>query len=949
MGGSDVDLWARASDIARSYRRQLSFPYRMAMVTALLSSFVVWMLVARVGLPWARITAALGMVLGVVGVLAIGRIKTRRWSQPDRALFLALRRLDLPLAERARRAFATYRRLKSTERVQSTDRVHSSNESPELAAVHLNRVLDKVPLDELRAKGRAVRRLRLGLIVPVLVVGLGFFWTQPLLLLEGVDVLFAHKGVGPFPIAYTADVQVTAELPAYLDGTGKKRPVSPELTAVPQGSEIEVNVLPRVAGRKLLLTDGVQEIPLVSDGKGGLVARWMADAPAVLRVATRLGDVLLLDGNTTMVSPIEDQAPRVRLVGAPTTKKLEEVEEIELDFTAMDDHGITQIDLVVQSGQRVVREELARLDGRKMVHRGAYRLPPDHEILRRAFLPVRVRVEARDGNTATGPSWGKSEAIVLLPKPLGQDMADRHRNLRAFRAALTKYLADDVRAARLSRVEAEEFREAARGELRAAFVELEAELLESNQVPEHTLSFLKAQLEALTRKGAERSSSEAVLLAADALIADIGQREAKQLSQDLGSAVEEIAVQAREIRHDSKNIIESGLADLVDGVEQGAKQLREVGTLGLDLGSVARGDLARIFASLEKKEYGRAEMAAIHLAERLKRATPSFGSKGGAVESGTPQSGGAGSGASDGPPSEAPAQFQELSQEVDQLAQETAEELSELERMLQDARRAAEADFDPGQDLEEATRELTRALRRLPESASTPGGPRAEAASARGHGEAMVEALSARDFAEAIERGIDAQEALERAKKLFEQYSWMNPDGLQEASSALQRALEEAQKSAEQLEKREEGEMGSSLSERATRQRDFSERAKDLAQRGRQPEAPLPDSSLEALERAARLMEEAAREMDAGRAQEGAARATEAQAELESALPEPQGSEQTTEDGEGLDGEKMARDGSVPEEEKDRARDFRERVEKGLGRGAGRLSPAVRRYAEELK
>ncbi len=943
MGGSDVDLWERAFDIARSYRRPLAFPHRLAILSWLVASFVVWMLVARIGLPWARVSAGVGMGLGIFAVFVVGRWIRRRWREPERALFLALRGVDTTLGERARRAFSTYRRLKSPEPGRA------SGESPELAAVHLERVLDQVPLDSLRERGALVRKVRLALILPLLVVAIGVFWTQPLLLLEGVDVLFARKGVGPFPIAYTADVRVTAELPAYLDGTGKKRAVSPELTAVPQGSEIEIRVLPRFTGRKLLLTDGLQEIPLVSDGQGGFVARWMADEPAVLRVATRLGEVLLLDESATAVSPILDQAPRVRLSGAPARKKLEELDEIELDYTALDDHGITQIDLVIQSGQRVVREELARLDGRKMIYRGAYRLPPDHEVLRRAFLPVRIRVEARDGNTATGPSWGKSEALVLLPKPLGQDMAERHQNLRSFRAALTKYLADDVRAARLSRVEAEEFREAARGQLRAAFSELRAELFKSNQVPEHTLSFLEAQLEALTRKGAERSSSEAVLLAVDALIGDISEREAKQLSQDLGAAVEEIAVQAREIRHDSQNIIEGGLEDLVDGAEQGAAQLREVGVLGLDLGSVAQGDLARIRGTLAKKEYGRAEAAALHLAERLKRATPSFGSKGGAVESGVPQSGGSGEGSGEGAPSDAPAQFQELSQEVDQLAQESAEELSELERMLQEARRAAEADFDPGSELEDATDELMRALGRLPESASTPGGPRAEAASARGHGEAMVEALEARDLDEAVERGLDAQEALERAKKLFEQYSWMDSGGLEEASSALKRAIEEAQRAAEQLQKSEEGKMGGSLSERAARQREFSERAKDLARRGRRPEAPLPDASLEALERAARLMQEAAQEMDAGRAEQGAARATEAQAELESALPEPGEGERGSEGGEAGEGDATTGEASVPEEEKDRARDFRERVEKGLGRGAGRLSPAVRRYADELK
>lgn len=942
MGEPDVDLLARTFGIAQAFRRPLHFPRRLGFLTLGLLSFVGAALLARYGLSWARVTAGLGMLLTIAFMWWLGRSTKKKWRDPEQSLFLSLRLWNEERARRAVRALATYLRL------EAQDSSGDQRESPELARLHLRRVLDEVPQREIEALGARVRTRRLAIILPLLFAGLLFIWIRPLLLFEGVDVLFAQKGVGPYAIAYVADLRVTAELPAYLDGTGKKHSVSPELMAVPQGSEIEVKVIPRVLGRKFILTDGMKEVPLVSDGQGGLVARWTANDASMLRVATRLGEVLLYDSNATLLAPLEDQAPRVRVAGAPARKQLEDIEELLLDYAAMDDHGITQIDLVIQSGQRVVREELARLDGQKTLYRGVHRLPPDHEILLRAFLPIRVTIEARDSNTATGPNWGRSEAIVLLPKPLGKDVADRHRNLRAFRAALTKYLAEDLRAARLSSFEAREARGAAQDELRAAYDKLEAELEKSAQVPVNTLVFLKAQLEALTRVGAERSSSEAVVLAADTLIEDIASREAKELSENLGSAVEEVAVQSRDIRYNPEGIKVSGLNDLVLGAELGAQQLREVGLLGQDLGGVATGDLARIKRSIAKKEYSRAEAAAIHLAERLKRATPSFGSKGGAVEAGMPSSGSSGPGQGDAPPSDAPAEFQELSKEVDQLAQETAEELSELEKMLREARRAAKADFETSDELREATEELRRALRTLPNNAAGRGGARSEAATARGYGEAMVEALEAQDLSEALERGMDAKDALLRARKLMAEQSWMDPSSLNEASAALEGAIKEAQRAAEELAKRHESQAGSSLADRAARQREFSGRAEALAQRGREPGAPLPGESIEALKRAARLMEMAAKEMDAGRGEKGAEHATEAQTELERALPEPQDAESGSSEGDGAEGE-MSRKGSVPEEEKDRARDFRERVEKGLGRGAGRLSPAVRRYAEELK
>src|SRR5690606_2693132 len=104
-----------------------------------------------------------------------------------------------------------------------------------------------------------------------------------------------------------------------LDGTGQRRRIQSELTGVPQGTEIEVRVMPLVKGRQFLLTDGNEQVPLVSDGQGGLVARWLADDPAGLKVAARFGEVLLYDHHQTRVQPLDDRAPSVVLVDASRT------------------------------------------------------------------------------------------------------------------------------------------------------------------------------------------------------------------------------------------------------------------------------------------------------------------------------------------------------------------------------------------------------------------------------------------------------------------------------------------------------------------------------------------------------------------------------------------------------------------------------------------------------
>src|SRR5690606_17085518 len=123
-----------------------------------------------------------------------------------------------------------------------------------------------------------------------------------------------------------------------------------------------------------------------------------------------------------------------------------------------DDHGLSQIDLVLRSGQRVERTELVQLSGQEQSYRGAYTLTPDHDLIRKAFLPVRVSIEARDGNTATGPGWGKSRPILLIPRPLGDEIAKRHIALREFRASVSGFLAADIQAAHLSTEIAHTFR-----------------------------------------------------------------------------------------------------------------------------------------------------------------------------------------------------------------------------------------------------------------------------------------------------------------------------------------------------------------------------------------------------------------------------------------------------------------------------------------------------------
>jgi hypothetical protein len=82
--------------------------------------------------------------------------------------------------------------------------------------------------------------------------------------------------------------------------------------------------------------------------------------------------------------------------------------------------------------------------------------------------------------------------------------------------------------------------------------------------------------------------------------------------------------------------LDGALTALADG----AGKLIVLGPLGRDLGSVAQADIGRIRRARAADDMLHTELAARHLAARLRRPNPSFGGAGrGGVESGAPSSG----------------------------------------------------------------------------------------------------------------------------------------------------------------------------------------------------------------------------------------------------------------------------------------------------------------------
>src|SRR6478736_5506115 len=471
----------------------------------------------------------------------------------------------------------------------------------------------------------------------------------------------AREGLAPIPMPWLDSVRVTVQPPAYLHLAD--RAIFPGLgSAEASGSAVTVHGVPLADGRHLVLTDGTREVPFVADGSGGVVARYVLNENAELRVAARFGKVLIREADGVALEAVPDALPAVELEGAPERIELRNFDRRELRYEARDDHGLRQVDLVLRAGGREDRRPLTRLDGETKLIRGAYAIESSDPFLRRTFLPVEVRIEARDDDVTAGVKWGKSEAFTLIPTPMGESEAARYAALRAVRDHLTDLLASEL-SPDSTQSDAER-RKADRARADAVAAELRAVLdrrFAGVTLPQAQRAFLGGQARVLSRALPTPASAmrrtEDVLLAVDAALRGLGNRDAVSLAKRLGDVAEEVAEGAKQALDSER---------------------RQVGLNRLQQALFVLGPGARNLVTTE--------LAARHLAARLRRPSPSFSTAGG----GGVESGAGAQSSDDSHASDADKKFDELVGELERLADEHQRELDRVERNLADAEKAVD-------------------------------------------------------------------------------------------------------------------------------------------------------------------------------------------------------------------------------------------------------------------
>ncbi|HEU4409192.1 MAG TPA: DUF4175 domain-containing protein [Polyangiaceae bacterium] len=913
---------------------------RRASVLGAVAALALGAHLARLGVPSARGGAALLVAAAVVGAVALAVRRRRALASLQSVLERVVRPADAEGAGRALRA------LRLVERA----RVEPSVGSAELAALHLDRSLGRISVERVRghAERLAKRSRRAGLLAAALAVGA--VTAGPVRVLEGLDVLASRGGLAPLPIDYLEGVEVLVHPPEYLHERDRSYVGVGELEA-PYGSVVTVRGEPLRAGRALVLGDGNQEVPFVDDGQGRVTARWTLAGDAPLRVGARFGPVRVEQAEGLLLRSRPDEAPVVEVEGAPRTARLLEESEIPLVYRASDDHGLRQLDLVLRSGAREERRPLARFDSDRRRDQGGYLLRASDRFLKDSYAPIEVRVEARDNDPLTGPKWGKSEAVTIVPPALGEPEALRHDALAAVRAAFVDALAAaaDKRGAAAEREAVDRALEAAR--------EVTGKTFGGLSLARRTGSLVLGQARRVrdAAKGGRAKlvpALEDASLAVDGALRSLGARDARSVARRLSRVAEDAAdglhaAQAPAERAAGRTRAEAAL----EVIAPSGRALSRLGPLGLDLGRVVAGDLRRIRRALERDDYKHAELSARDLAARLARPEPSFaGGGGGGTEAGSGASG-AGGEPGDQEASDAESSVAAGEQAIDELSRDHAGNVADVEHALEQA----DGGEGPGALKDEAKRHaeaVREAVRRLPRSSFQPDAAAQAAAAARDQAQQMADALERGAPRDALEAGKAAERALQEAARAAADEGRWDGDRLEraarEASSKLGpevRWLEQALEAARQKARQKTNVGGA-----AERESKLAERAGEVGEKGRSASGALPEQTLDLLREAERHMREAAQQLERGEGEAGLARQREAQRLLEMA----RSAEEDDEGGQGKKGQgpkgspsgetpiPKAGEGKGPEE-------FRRRVLEGLGRGGDpRLRPAVKRYAERL-
>jgi hypothetical protein len=944
--------------LAGLWRNRVERQVRATLRAAIVAGVFVLSHVARLGTPAARLGVAAALLLAVAAYVVRSLLVRRGWRDARFIVSRAVGGTDPDLGARMLRAL----------RFAARTAVDPTAGSEELAREHLSRLVARANPIEVDAEAARVARVwyRAGVAAAAFAVIAVF--AGPFGVVEGLDVLLARKGIAPLGFEWLDDAAAVAHAPEYLREKDATIP-DPSEASFPIGTVITMRGVPVHAGRRLVLTDGKDEVAFVDDAAGGVVARWTLGETATLHVAARFGRTLIRAPGAFVVTSIPDRRPEVHLEGAPRAVRLIDEPWIGLRYEATDDHGLVQVDLVLRSAAREEHRVLSTPNGETPQHRGAHVLRATDPFFRRAFAPVEVTVEARDGDPITGPKWGKSEAFTVIPPPVGGPEAMRYEAVARSLDGLVDLLAHRMNG-EISPPTAQATAEA---DETARIVEqierLAADSYGGLRMPRRLGAGIEGLAKALRRAmedekravtkashEANRKAAEDAALAMDAILRRLSSSDAAAVAKRLAEVADDAAegaVGAGQSSDPQRGLtrLEAALG-VLDG---GGAELRRLGALGEDLGEIVSNDLKRVKRARSAGDFVHAELAARDLAARLRNPAPSFaGGRKRAVESGS----GGSTDASD--EDDGSGQIARENEQIDDLARDHAAELWAVEQALGAA--TNEGDRALADEAKAHAATVREAVRFLPVAGGEPGSNEEAATSGRELARAMADDLERGGFPDAVKSGRGAMAALEQAgrtKSDLRAY-WDLKGESRRAASMLAPELSWAERALDQRRRAASARASAELRGAAPRESALADRAAAIAREEQggpfaaaTPTLDLLGAAEDAMRRASGALGSADGDLALGRQREAQRLLEMARSDAdadESAEDSSGGDEATRSHGNAGARGGLADRGHVPRAEDFKGPDaFRRRVVEGLGGSAEpRLRDAVRRYAHGL-
>ncbi|MFO0547962.1 MAG: DUF4175 domain-containing protein [Polyangiaceae bacterium] len=611
------ELAAFASELRAAIRHRVAGGQTTLAIVVVAGAVVGASLLGRLGTHAARI-GGFAIIAGVGALLlGVGLWARSRWRDARRAVVREVGRSNPALGAAIDRAVGLASRTAAVDGeplpLATPDEV-----TIELAALHLERQLDKVKIEEVvaRAEKRGVGAAWLSFAGMVAVFAA--IAVDPARVLEGADVLVARGGRAPFELLLLDDLDVVATPPSYL--AQHEIPLRQfTQTSQPRGTVLTVRGRPLHRGRKLVLTDGHEEIAFNDDGKGAVVARWTVVGSTRLRLAARFGDTLVYQHDALAVESIPDAPPAVKLAAAPRTVRLVDVNTVSLAYEASDDHGLLEIALVIRVGDREDRRTLSRPSGSRL-ERGAHELSTRDPVFRDQFVPIEVTVEAKDNDTVTGPKWGRSASVIVMPPLVGEPEAARYVELTKVRDALVDLLAPRVEAGELEDDQAASRVDAEKTAHKATVAQVERALertfgglkitgrtkrLVNGQMRRLELAESTFETEPTGKHFSELvATTEQVVLAVDAAARALGMTDAKDVAKRLASVADEAASASAVATLPDENARgKQRLTAALEVLTGGGRELAKLDELGADLGDVTRGGVGRIQRLADQSNY----------------------------------------------------------------------------------------------------------------------------------------------------------------------------------------------------------------------------------------------------------------------------------------------------------------------------------------------------------